>query len=263
MTLDSYYQDHWIEVEPDRLEAYEQMFQWRDGLEPLIAPAKIVEGLSVVDYGCGPGHLAMEIARRVGKSGQVWGLDINEEFISRTRARALDQGLEARVNTELMEGEELPLADASVDRVLCKNVLEYVPDPDATVREFRRVLHPGGLAHVTDSDWGSLIVEPLERGRVSALMAAAAVAFRTPLIGRRLYGIFRRAGFEDVRVRVMANADTQGSLRPVIANMTSYARASGQLDEPDLQAFLADVDAAIEEGSFLGVLPQFLVTGSA
>jgi hypothetical protein len=99
--------------------------------------------------------------------------------------------------------------------------------------------------------------------RVSTLLGAAAVAFRTPLIGRKLYGIFRRAGFEEVRVQVLANADTRGFLRAVISNMTSYARASGRIEESWLDRFLADVDTAIQEESFLGILPQFLVTGRA
>ena len=260
---DTYFQDHWVTVEPERLDAYEQMFQWRDALEPIIAPAQIREGLSVLDYGCGPGHLSVEMARRVGPSGQVWSVDINREFLERTRARADAQGFSDRVHTEWMQTDKLPLADASVDRVICKNVLEYVPDPQVTVDEFRRVLRPGGLAHVVDSDWGALIVEPLDAERVSTLMSAAGIAFRTPLIGRRLFGIFRQAGMKDIQVRVLANADTAGRLRPMIGNMASYARTSGNLDDAEIDGFLEEVDGAIEDGSFLGVLPQFLVTGSA
>ena len=261
--LETYFKDHWIDVEPERMEAYEAMFVWREGLEPLIAPAEIAEGQAVLDYGCGPGHLACELARRVGPSGQVWAVDINREFLERTRRRAAQEGFAERVRTELMEKDLLPLPDGAVDRVVCKNVLEYVPDPQLTIREFRRVLRPGGLAHVTDSDWGTMVLEPLGEERLSRIMSAASVAFRTPLIGRGLYGFFRSAGFQDVRTQVLANADTLGFMRPVLRNMTSYARASGTVDEAELEAFLADIERAIEDQTYLALLPQFLVTGRA
>jgi ubiquinone/menaquinone biosynthesis C-methylase UbiE len=262
-TLDSYYRDHWVEVEPERLEAYELLFQWREGFEPLIAPAQIAEGQTVVDYGCGPGHLAVELARRVGASGRVIAVDINHEFLRRTRERARNEGLGERVSAKHLEGDRLPVEDACADRVVCKNVLEYVPDPQATVNEFRRVLRPGGLAHATDSDWGTLVLEPVGAERVERLMAAARVAFRTPLIGRRLYGIFQRAGFREVRVQVLANADTRGLLRPIVQNMTSYAQASGRVEASELEALLADVERAVGDQTYLAVLPQFLVTGTA
>jgi ubiquinone/menaquinone biosynthesis C-methylase UbiE len=258
---ETYYRDHWVDVGAERMETYESLFQWHEGLEPLIAPAEIGPGQTVVDYGCGPGHVAVEVARRVGPSGKVWALDINPEFLERTRARAEREGVADRVRVEHLESERLPIEEGSVDRVVCKNVLEYVPDPDRTVREFLRVLRPGGVAHATDSDWGTLILEPLGQERVARIMSAASVAFRTPLIGRSLHGIFRRAGFRDVRVQIMANADTLGFLRPVIVNMASYARASGGLEEPEVEAFLADVERAIEQRTYLGVLAQFLVTG--
>ncbi len=261
--LETYYRDHWVEVEPERLEVYEAMFQWSEGLEPLIAPAQIGEGHAVVDYGCGPGHLAVELARRVGSTGKVWALDINREFLERTRARAEREGLADRVSAKLVEKERLPIPDRTVDRVVCKNVLEYVDDPGATIREFHRVLRPGGIAHVSDSDWGALILEPLGPERVERIMSAAAVAFRTPRIGRSLYGLFRAAGLQDVSVQVLASADTLGRMGPVISNLATYARASGRVDESELEAFLGDVEGAVEEQTYLAILPQFLVTGCA
>jgi phosphoglycolate phosphatase len=77
--LDDYYRKHWLEVEDERMKRYENMFQWRDGLEALIAPADIRAGQVVADYGCGPGGLAIELARRVGQSGQVLALDMTED----------------------------------------------------------------------------------------------------------------------------------------------------------------------------------------
>jgi ubiquinone/menaquinone biosynthesis C-methylase UbiE len=256
----SYYRDHWVDIEPERMSRYEAMFVWRDVQEPLIAPADVASGQTVVDYGCGPGGLAIELARRVGSGGKVVGLDINAEFLRKTREVCGAAGLGERIDTVLLEDERIPLADQSVDRVLCKNVLEYVPDPDKTIGEFFRILKPGGIAHVSDSDWGAVMFEPA-RDRFARIMSAATVAFRTPLIGRSLYGMFRRAGFGDVGVQILAGADTTGTLRSVLQNMAGYAGQSGRLDDGEIEEFLREVDAAMEAGTYFAVLPQFLVTG--
>ena len=259
----TYYRDHWVTVEPDRLAVYEEMFRWRPQLEPLLAPARLERGLTVVDYGCGPGHLAVELARRVGPEGRVLALDLNAEFRTRTAERAAAEGVAERVTVLAVTDDVLPLEAGSVDRVLCKNVLEYVDDPARTLAEFRRVLRPGGLAHVIDSDWGLLAVEPLGPERGAELFEAARHAYRTPHVGRRLHGLFRGAGFRDVQLQVLANADVKGHWAGVVLNLVGYARASGRLPEARLDAIVAELRAAIDAGRYLLLLPQFLVTGTA
>ena len=83
---DTYYRDHWLEVDDERLETYDKIFAWTPSMEPLIAPAEFAPGQVVVDYGCGPGHMCIELARRVAPKGHrpeghVHGVDINEEFM--------------------------------------------------------------------------------------------------------------------------------------------------------------------------------------
>ncbi len=258
--LESYYRDHWAEVEPERMARYEAMFQWRDGQEVLIAPAEIGNGNIVMDYGCGPGALSIEIANRVGDNGKVIAVDINEQFLQKTGDFAAEKGFSDRVDTMLLTGNEIPVPDQSVDRIVSKNVLEYVPDPETTIREFHRLLKPGGIAHVTDSDWGSILLEPLG-DQFNPIMSAAGIAFQTPYIGRKLYGLFRRAGFQDVSVQVLVSPDVTGGLRPVIHNMSTYARISGKVTEDEATAFLQAVDQAIEDNTYFAMLPQFLVTG--
>ena len=259
-TKNTYFRDHWVDVEPERMARYEAMFQWREGNEALIMPAAIREGQVVADFGCGPGGLALELARRVGDSGRVFGLDINSDFLTRVQTLAEQEGLAGRIETRLLEDESLPLPDESVDRVLCKNVLEYVPDPLATLREFRRIIRPGGIVHVTDSDWGAVIFEPASE-LFARVMAGAGIAFQTPLIGRRLYGMFRGAGFDDIQVQVLASAETSGALAPVLRNMASYARTSG-VPPSEVEKFIAVVDRSLNDSTYFAVLPQFLVTGS-
>ncbi|HTO08997.1 MAG TPA: methyltransferase domain-containing protein [Myxococcota bacterium] len=259
----TYYRDHWLEIEPQRLEAYEQMFEWRPQNAPLLEPAQLAAGQVVVDYGCGPGGLAVELARRVAPGGRVHGVDLNAAFLERAAARARREGVESLLSFHRTEGEKLPLESRFADRLVCKNVMEYVPDVAATLSEFRRVLRPGGLAHVIDSDWGLLAVEPLGAERMAELFAAAAPAYRTPHIGRKLYGAMRAAGFSDVKLKIVATADTKGFTAAIVFNMLSYARESGRLSAATLESLQADLKRSLADGSFLLILPQFLVTGSA
>src|SRR5262245_15698145 len=113
--------EHWINVDPERLARYETMYQWSTAAETFYAPAEIRTGHVVADFGCGPGHTAIEFARRVGASGHVHALDINAEFIKRTQARAEAAGLADRITTHLLATERLPLPDAALDRVTARN----------------------------------------------------------------------------------------------------------------------------------------------
>jgi ubiquinone/menaquinone biosynthesis C-methylase UbiE len=259
----TYYRDHWLSIEPERIEAYEQMFEWRPQNAPLLEPAQLAPGQVVVDYGCGPGGLAVELARRVAPTGRVHGVDLNAAFLERAAARARREGVESLITWHRCDGEKLPLDSALADRLVCKNVMEYVPDVAATLSEFRRVLKSGGLCHVIDSDWGLLAVEPLGAERMAELFAAAAPAYRTPHIGRKLHGALRAAGFKDVKVQILATADTKGFTAPIVFNMLSYARASGRLSEATLESLKDDLKRSLADGNFLLILPQFLVTGTA
>lgn len=263
MNRETYYKDHWVEIEPERIDAYEQMFEWRPQSAPLLEPAELAPGQTVIDYGCGPGGLAVELARRVAPGGRVHGVDLNPLFLERARERAKRDGVEALIELHRTDGDRIPLDSRLADRLVCKNVMEYVPDVAATLAEFRRVLTPGGLAHVIDSDWGLLAVEPIGAERIAELFEAAKPAYKTPLIGRKLWGAMHGAGFSDVKVKIVASADTKGFTAPIVFNMMSYARASGRLPKAWLDALAADVKKSLADGTFLLILPQFLVTGTA
>jgi ubiquinone/menaquinone biosynthesis C-methylase UbiE len=260
---ETYYRDHWLEVDPERIDAYEEMFEWRPQMAPLLAPADLRPGLVVVDYGCGPGMLTLELARRVIPGGHVHAVDINRTFVERARKRLAEAGLADLVTLHQIDEDRVPLDDSSVDRVVCKNVLEYVEDVAATLADFRRALRPGGLLHATDSDWGMLAVEPLGPESVAELFGAASIAYRTPLIGRKLFGFFRQAGFRDVKIQVLAVADTTGFMTPVLLHMAGYARAGSRMDPEKIDRLVEDLRASIEAGTYLMVLPQFLVTGTS
>lgn len=259
--ISTFFSDHWRHIEDERIARYEQMFVWRPEQDALIAPAGIAPGQSVLDFGCGPGFMAMALAEKVGVNGRVCGADINARFVADATARAA-QNATPLLSFHHLEGARLPFPDATFDRVITKNVLEYVPDASATIAELHRVLKPGGRIHIIDSDWGFVIVEPWGKAKVDRFFAAAAPAFREPHIGRKLPATLARAGFADIEVRLQPIVDRDGRLQLVLRNMQSYIRTFATLPDAEVAAWLGEAEAAVADGTYFACLPQFLVTAT-
>ena len=111
----------------------------------------------------------------------------------------------------------------------------YVDDPLETLREFRRILKPGGKAHVIDSDFAMVAIDPVPPQDWRDLLDAASHAFRTPNIGRKLYGLAHAAGFSSFDVKIMATANTRGRLLNFVRNIAGYAREVCTFDESRIQ----------------------------
>ena len=255
--LESFYTDHWREIEPDRLAKYDKSFLRRSSF--LMKHYDAQEGEHVVDFGCGPGHLSAELAGIVGEKGQVTGLDVNADFIARSTEVAAEHKL-SNVSFQVLEaGAPWPLGDSSVDRVIFKNVLEYVPSVEDTLAEAFRCLRPGGVVKCSDSDWGFLVVEPLTPQEVSELYGAAGPAFKDPYIGRHLRNHLQRAGLE---AAIEISSGVIKSPAVAVNNMFNYARQLQTLTEERAAELQAKIDKAVDDGEFYMVLPQFLATGT-
>ncbi|MPY93346.1 MAG: methyltransferase domain-containing protein [Acidimicrobiia bacterium] len=262
LDLETYYKDHWVEIEPERLERTTGFLRVDpERAAATLAPVGVQPGEVVLDFGSGPGFVSAELAKLAGPSGHVHGVDVNAEFVARARQVAAESGVAERCTFHHVLDERVPLADGSVDRAYAKNVLEYVPDVAHTLAELRRVLRPGGTLVASDSDWGFVVIEPLEPAEVIELFSAAAPAFREPFMGRRLRGAFRGAGFAEVSLNVVPTVDSKGALRPAIDNWLGYGTRFGRMSEARAAELSGRVDTALAEGDYLLVLPQFWVTG--
>jgi 2-polyprenyl-6-hydroxyphenyl methylase/3-demethylubiquinone-9 3-methyltransferase len=99
-----------------------------------------LDGLRVLDIGCGGGFLAEEFAA-VGC--EVTGIDPSPVSIGAARSHAAAAGL--RIGYLIASGEQLPVPDAVFDVACCCDVLEHVSDVDRVISQTARVLKPGGL----------------------------------------------------------------------------------------------------------------------
>lgn len=160
----------------------------------------LTPGLRLLDVGCGPGTITNELAALVAP-GEVLGIDRAPEVI----ATAIEGRSRSAPAPRFAVDDiyDLSLDDASFDVVYAHQVLQHLSDPVAALREMFRVLVPGGLVAVRDSDYGSFLWSPgdpaLDRWNdlyheVTRRNHAEADA------GRCLYRWVAQAGFVDLEV---------------------------------------------------------------
>src|SRR5881396_1594207 len=103
------------------------------------ALAELHPGETVLDLGSGGGADVLLSARRVGPTGRVYGLDMTDEMLARSRANAELAGV---ANVEWLKGyiEEVPLPDSSVDVIISNCVINLSADKPKVMRESLRVL---------------------------------------------------------------------------------------------------------------------------
>jgi ubiquinone/menaquinone biosynthesis C-methylase UbiE len=116
-------------------------------IRPALQRLDPLPGRSVLDYGCGHGMAAVVLARR---GARVTGFDLSHGYLVEAQVRAQANGVD--VDFVQADGQRLPFADSSFDRIWGNAVLHHLPLPRAA-RELFRVLKPGGLA-VFCEPWG-------------------------------------------------------------------------------------------------------------
>lgn len=135
----------------------------------LVEAAGAQPGRTVLELAAGPGDVSMRIAERLRPDGRLVATDGAEPMVDVLRARAEERGLADVVEARPMEAEWIDLPAASVDAVVCRWGLMLLADPDAALRETRRVLRPGG--RIALAAWAAP-----ERNRWSAAVGAELVA---------------------------------------------------------------------------------------
>ncbi|WP_442902019.1 methyltransferase domain-containing protein [Geodermatophilus sp. FMUSA9-8] len=155
-------------------------------------------GLDLLDVGCGPGTITVDLARRVAP-GRVLGLDVSADPLDEARALAAREGV--AVTFAVGDVYALDLPDDSVDVVHAHQVLQHLTDPVAALREMARVCRPGGLLAVRDVDYAATTWFPADPGLDRWLELYGRVARANdaePDAGRRLLSWAHAAGLRDV-----------------------------------------------------------------
>jgi len=158
------------------------------------ALAELLPGQTVLDLGSGGGIDVLLSARRVGREGMAYGLDMTDEMLELARENQRKAGVE---NVEFLKGEieEIPLPDDSVDVIISNCVINLSADKPRVLAEAFRVLRPGGLFAVSDIVVRGAVPEAIRRS-VELWVGCVAGALEE----EEYLGLLRDAGFADVEI---------------------------------------------------------------
>jgi ubiquinone/menaquinone biosynthesis C-methylase UbiE len=127
----------------------------------------IRDGVSVLDYGCGPGSFTIAAAEMVGKNGTVFAADIHPLAIEQVQESASKRGLK-NIKT-ILTADNTSLPDLSIDIILLIYALHVFNNPRKIIRELDRLLKIDGILTVIDHKLGDEEVNTLLTNNTSAL----------------------------------------------------------------------------------------------
>lgn len=159
------------------------------------AIASLQPGEVVVDLGAGGGFDCFLAAHEVGADGQVIGIDMTPDMLSKARANA-DKGQYKNVEFRLGEIENLPVADNTADVIISNCVINLSPNKSRVFEEAFRILKPGGRLAISDVVATVELPETMrnDAGLIAGCMGNASLI-------EDLDTMIREAGFMDVRIQ--------------------------------------------------------------
>ena len=255
-----------LEFDRRLIQRLERLYSTRDMLrrrELVRAALGARSGDRILDVGCGPGFYITELLEAVGREGAVAGVDISADMLAVAAKRATGHG-----NVEFHEADatSLPVPDASFERAVCVQVLEYVRDVPAALAEMHRVLRPGGRMLVWDVDSSTVSWHAIDRQLMRQVLAAWDKHLTHPCLPQTLAAQLRNAGFQDVRMDAHAFATTElipdaygGSLVPLLEQ---YVAEQGGISQQEAKAWADEQRELGDHGEFFFTVTQFCFTAT-
>jgi arsenite methyltransferase len=220
-------------------------------------------GERILDVGCGPGFLTAELHQEVGPAGSVVGVDSSPAMLALAARRCGSLG-----NVTLRAGDatSLPVPDASFDGAVCVQVLEYVADTPAALRELYRALRPGGRVVVWDIDWATVSWQSGDPARMARVLGAWDEHLAHPSLPRVLAPAMRSAGFGDVRMTphpfAAAHFDPGSYGVAIIPLVTSFVPGRRGVTGDDATAWASEQTELGERDEFYFASLQFGFLGT-
>lgn len=231
--------------------------------EAVLSTLDLQQGEYVLDIGSGPGLLAHDIAKAVGQTGMVRGIDISDAMVALSEERCSNLPF---VEFQVADATELPFPNDEFNVAVSTQVYEYVKDVSAALNELYRVLRPGGRALILDTDWETLIWNTSDQERMKGILAAFEEHCSHPRLPRILAPKLRDAGFSIQRQDVFPlfnpkyHSDTYS--HGVIDFIASFVSGKGDIAPRIIKEWAEDLrDLGKKDEYFFGINRYLFLVG--
>lgn len=247
----------------DRAYSTPQIVDQRRRIRAVVGARRSEVGL---DVGCGPGHLACELAKEVAPGGRIFAIDKSPESVDATKARAVKEELTDSVDVQVGDATALGFPDDTFDFVVAVQVYSFVPNVARAIEEAARVLRKGGRLLVLESDWDMCIWksrDPIFTRRM--ISARAETQFAHAYLPRDLHKLFRAAGLTVADVDTFSIVETRydpNSYGASVIGTTRDQALKHGLPAPDVAAWEQDLRSRTTEGEWFFCLNRFIFTGT-
>jgi ubiquinone/menaquinone biosynthesis C-methylase UbiE len=222
-------------------------------------------GMRLLEIGCGPGTVTVDLGRRVGDEGEVVGIDLDSEMIARAEQHSAEAGLGARVRHHQADAAALPFSDNSFDGCRAERVFLHLREPLRALENMVRVTKPGGWVVVAETDFASLSFDTSETETERCLVRVRGERlFHNGFAGRQLYRLFQEAGLADVKLEVVPISVFDSQLMRYVTGLDEAeqeALANGLLSNEQVRRLHLDLAQADLNEWFFGSANIILAAG--
>jgi ubiquinone/menaquinone biosynthesis C-methylase UbiE len=220
------------------------------------------EGHHVLELGCGTGDFLGPLARLVGASGRIVGLDNSETMIREARRRVEGSGLP--IEFCVGDAHDLDFAPNTFNRCYANTLFQHLSDPRKALSEVIRVTQLGGRIAITDQDWETQIIAADDHIVTRKIMNFFCDSIPNGWMGRYLPGLFREFGLHNIVIAPATFTSTDFSWTEQtlgLRTMVERAQKAGAVSMDEGEAWLSDLETRSRQGRFFASFTAFRVQG--
>lgn len=223
---------------------------------------EVKEGDHILDVGCGTGDDVLALAKIVGNTGRVVGIDNSESLIAEAKKRA--EGLSLPIEFYVGDAHNLDFDDNAFDGCRADRVFQHLPDRKQSLAEMTRVARPGARIAVNEPDWETLVLDSPNRDLTRKILNHFCDNVRNGWCGRQLPALFKKASLLEIVVYTKTLILTDFELANQLYGLQATAesmREAGMITMLEVKEWVEQLRQTSQAGFFFSALTGFSVMG--